>query len=145
MSKTDIIDSRDLLEELRDLLEDSSYDYDDDPAEAEASEDPENDPGLAEVWAGLADDDRERVQELRRVLDELPESTVDSPHGNSWGSTLVHEDYFTEHAKELADDIGAIDRDAVWPASYIDWDAAAEALKADYSTVELDGETYYCR
>jgi hypothetical protein len=131
----EVIDSRDLLKELRDLLEDSSYDYSDDPTGET----------WAEAWAELDDEDRERVQMLRDLLDELPESTVDSPHGNSWGSTLVREDYFTEYARQLADDIGAIDTNTDWPLNHIDWPAAAQALKADYTTVELDGFTYYAR
>jgi hypothetical protein len=86
---TEIIDSRDLLNELRELLEDPSYDYSDDPSDSDA-------------WAALDSDAQERVTVLRDVLSELPESTVDSPHGNSWGCTLVREDLFTDYARELA-------------------------------------------
>jgi antirestriction protein len=138
----DVIDSRDLLAELRDLLEDSFYDYDNDPADAHREEGYED---LAGVWDALTPEDRERVQAIRGLLDELPESTVDSATGNSWGSTLIHENYFEQHARELADDIGAIDRNATWPTQYIDWSAAADALKVDYSEIEWEGETYYVR
>ena len=129
---TTVIDSRDLLKEYRDIIGDSTADYDDDPAESEE-------------WVELDEDERERATMLRDLLQELPESTVDSPHGNSWGSTLIREDYFEEYARELADDLGAIDKDASWPAAHIDWKAAAEDLKQDYVTVELDGHTYYAR
>lgn len=132
MTSTDIIDSRDLLKELRDLLEDSSYDYSDDPSDRDE-------------WVALDSDDKERVEALREVLAELPESTVDSPHGNSWGCTLISEDAFTDYARELAQDIGAISGDEQWPLSFIDWQRAADALKMDYTTVELDDTTYYAR
>lgn len=59
--------------------------------------------------------------------------------------TLIAADYFVQYAEELAEDIGAIDRDASWPLNRIDWDAAANDLKADYSEADLDGYTYYIR
>lgn len=62
-----------------------------------------------------------------------------------YGATLIREDSFEDYARELAEDIGAIDRDASWPLSYIDWTAAADALKMDYSTVEIDGDDWYYR
>lgn len=58
---------------------------------------------------------------------------------------MIHERYFTEHAEQLADDIGAIDRDAGWPLTYIDWEAAARDLKVDYTEVTFGGHTYYWR
>lgn len=62
-----------------------------------------------------------------------------------YGATLIHENHFTDYAKELAEDLGTIPRDYSWPTSHIDWEAAANALKMDYSIVEFGGETYYVR
>jgi hypothetical protein len=45
----------------------------------------------------------------------------------------------------LADDIGAIDRNASWPTNWIDWEKAALELRVDYSSVEIDGKTYWYR
>lgn len=61
------------------------------------------------------------------------------------GNTVIADRYFVEYARELAEDIGAIDRNASWPLSYIDWDTAAEALKQDYSAVEFEGQTWWVR
>lgn len=61
------------------------------------------------------------------------------------GETLVRDSHFVEYAQQLADDIGAIDRNASWPLNHIDWEAAAEALKQDYSSVDFDGVTYWIR
>jgi hypothetical protein len=36
-------------------------------------------------------------------------------------------------------------RDLSWPASYIDWDAAADALRMDYTSVDYAGVTYWVR
>ena len=73
-------------------------------------------------------------------------------YGDSYEPTLIREDYFTEYAQELAEDIcpwpsGSSERDALawWPYRHIDWEAAADELKYDYTTVEYDGDTYYIR
>ena len=62
-----------------------------------------------------------------------------------YGETLIRDDMFEDHARELAEDIGAIAHDAPWPASYIDWRAAADALKMDYTSIEFQGYTYWAR
>lgn len=62
-----------------------------------------------------------------------------------YGEGFIRDSYFKEYAQELADDIGAVDSDAAWPNSYIDWDAAADALQMDYTSIELDGVTFWCR
>lgn len=56
---------------------------------------------------------------------------------------LIPEDEFENYAEELAEDIGLIQRDANWPYTHIDWGAAADELKQDYSTVSVEGITYY--
>lgn len=122
---SDIIDSRELLVELRELV-----------GGDELHPDPE-------VVAALDEDERERVQALRDVLANLPGETVEGRH--SWGVTMIPEDEFEDYARELAEDLGAIDSDAAWPASFIDWPRAAAALAQDYSEVEFDGTTYLCR
>lgn len=50
-----------------------------------------------------------------------------------------------EYAETLAEDIGAIDRNAGWPLMHIDWEAAADALKMDYRQVDYDGVAYWMR
>ena len=62
-----------------------------------------------------------------------------------YGEALIRDSYFTDYARELAENIGAIDRKATWPNQYIDWEAAAEHLKADYIDVDWDGVRYWIR
>jgi len=59
--------------------------------------------------------------------------------------TLIRDSYFENYAQELADGIGAINSDARWPNNCIDWARAARELQADYTSVDFDGETYWCR
>ena len=62
-----------------------------------------------------------------------------------YGQTLIHEDHFTDYAMELAEDTGMVARDAGWPNRHIDWQAAAEELQNDYTTVNFAGATYWTR
>lgn len=79
--------------------------------------------------------DRRAIRELR---DEV---------GDEWryGVVLIPEGSFVDYARELADDIGAIDRDAGWPTAHIDWEAAADDLKIDYIETDFRGATYLYR
>jgi antirestriction protein len=67
--------------------------------------------------------------------------------GREWfdGVELIREQDFEEYAQDFAERIGAINHNADWPACHIDWEAAANSLMADYSSVDYDGETYYFR
>jgi hypothetical protein len=85
---------------------------------------------------------REELTEAIAAIDKLAESGIeDWPYGAHFIADYAFEDY----ARELAEDLGAIDRDASWPLTYIDWPAAADALKMDYTTVDFLGTTYYVR
>jgi len=63
----------------------------------------------------------------------------------TYGEVLINDSHFEDYARELAEDIGAINPDAGWPNGYIDWERAAEALLIDYTSIEFDGETYWTR
>lgn len=60
------------------------------------------------------------------------------------GETLIPEDEFEEYAEELADDLGML-HDAGWPVIHIDWAAAADSLRQDYTEFEWQGTTYLAR
>ena len=117
----DVIDSRDVIERLEEL-------------QAE-KEDLEN--GELEAW------EKENGEELK-ALEEL---AADGEGYGDWdhGETLIRDTYFAEYAEELASDICAIDRNAIWPLNHIDWEAAAEELKTDYICLSFDGIDYWMR
>ncbi len=62
-----------------------------------------------------------------------------------YGVLFIRDDRFEEYAEEYAGDIGAIDPNAGWPLDHIDWNAAAEDLKEEFTEVEFMGETYWGR
>jgi hypothetical protein len=90
-------------------------------------------------------ENRELTDEEGSILD------LDDDRGGGipdwiYGETLIAESYFVEYAQELARDVGMVtDEHDTWPLRYIDWDAAAEALKADYVELEILGSTYLAR
>lgn len=90
---------------------------------------------------GLDDDEIEELLILEEVDSEVSGYTSDW----KYGVTLVRDDYFERYAQEFADEIGAIDANAGWPNSCIDWERAARELQMDYISVEIDGTTYWYR
>jgi antirestriction protein len=62
-----------------------------------------------------------------------------------YGETFIPNADFTEYAQQLAEDIGAVNAEATWPNNYIDWDAAADALRMDYTAFTFDGIDYLAR
>ena len=130
----DIIDSRDIeerIEELETELEELTQALEDADGEDEVEE--------AELNLEVFDEssDGEELKNLRDFREEVGSSEWE------YGLTLIKDSYFVTYAKELAYDIGAIEKDLPWPANHIDWDAAADALQYDYSSASIDGETYY--
>lgn len=126
--RDDLVQAVEDAKEARDAF---ASDDSDDAGEIDAAE-----TELADAEKELAEwdaDNGEDFKELKAFYDDLPSN-----------GTLIHEDYFTEYAQQFADDIGAIDRNAGWPLNYIDWDAAADALRQDYTAYEWGDETYYC-
>lgn len=115
----DVFDSRDVIERIDEL-------------EGFVRED-----GVSE----LDEDETEELAELREFRDEVEDYCDDW----RYGVTFIRDGYFERYAEEFASDIGAIDRDADWPLNRIDWEAAAEDLKQDYSSVSAFGEDYWYR
>lgn len=112
----DIIDSRDVIERIEEL-EDMAEDGD------------------------LDEDGTDELKALQALAKEAANYAPDWEHGEA----LIRESYFVEYAEQLAEDIGAINRDAPWPQSHIDWEAAARELRIDYTDVDFDGVTYLIR
>lgn len=91
--------------------------------------------------AGLDDDDAEELRALESFAEEL-RGYGDFEHGEA----LIRDDYFAEYAEELARDCGMIKGDTTgWPLNCIDWERAADELKADYVSAEFGGVTYWMR
>jgi len=126
----DIIDSRDVIARIAELESDAESSRECDHTDARRGED-----GTCPVC--FNEDDHAELLTLL-TLQEEAEGCPDWLHGEA----LIADHYFETYARELAEDIGAIGRDLAWPACHIDWEAAADALRMDYTSVTF-GETEY--
>ena len=124
----DIIDVRDLIERTEEL--ESNYG---------------NDEGTDEGWNGT-DEEWDELALLQVIMSDLKGEGGDEQWRGDWYPlTLIRESYFQDYAQELAEDIGAVNRDATWPNNCIDWKQAARELRMDYSAITIDGVTYFFR
>lgn len=105
-------------------------------------------------WAEEYPEDARELAILEDFLSDLKGYGGDEQWEGDWYPvTLVNSDHFTEYAQELAEEIAEPGmRDAAWPYRHIDWEAAANELQQDYSTVDLkpmeeggEAATYYYR
>ena len=130
----DLIDSRDVIARIE-ALEDErdNFTIEDQPAASDLNR--------IKAWSAENEDEAAELKALTELASEAEGYAADWNHGE----TLIRESYFQQYAQDLAEDIGAISRDMPWPACHIDWDAAADALKMDYTAVDFDGVTYYVR
>lgn len=125
----DIIDSRDIIERIKEL-----------EAEREDYEEA-RDKNIDRPWDEEQESDAEELKTLQELADEC------SGYAEDWkyGVQLIRDSYFEDYARELAEDIGAISRDATWPNDCIDWEQAAKELQMDYASVEFGDVTYWVR
>ena len=144
----DVIDSRDVIErieELESLLEDDFQCPDCEQSEpvAEFGENevcPHCGEGVLIELEGMF------LSEIKTELEALKALSDQCQYGDwDYGAALINDDYFTEYAQQLAEDIGAISDDLSWPGRHIDWEAAADELKMDYTCVDFDGQDYWIR
>lgn len=127
----DILDSRDVIARIEELTSERDGFVIGAP---DGTETP-----APEQWAEENPDESDELAALEKLADEA------SPYSDDWeyGSPLIRDSYFRDYAEELAEDIGAVNKDATWPNNFIDWESATDALKQDYTSVEFDGVTYW--
>jgi hypothetical protein len=131
----DIIDSRDIESRIVDL-EGEFESYMSDLDDAEGDEEIEKAEEDLESWL---DEYVDTYVSLMVFRDEAQQYTSEW----RYGATIIHDDYFEDYAKQLAEDIGVIERNAPWPIRWIDWNAAIKELQQDFSEITFDGNTYW--
>jgi len=92
------------------------------------------------------DDELAELDALKELLGELEGNGGDVQWDGSWyPQALINDDHFQDYAQELAEDCGMVNSEASWPNNCIDWERAAQELQTDYTTVEIDGVTFWYR
>lgn len=118
----DLIDSRDVIEAITELTE-----------------------NLADQSDVFAPDELADMRTELAALVALADEAAGYAADWEYGETLIRDSHFTDYARELADDIGAIPSGLSWPMTCIDWEQAVRELRMDYTSVDFDGITYWVR
>lgn len=137
-NQQDIMDSRDMIEQLEEWQnewESLVVDVD----EAENDEDKAKAQAALDEWNADYGDDY-------KALKEFCEEAEGYASDWKYGETVIRDSYFTDYAEELCKDIGDMPKELPWYiANHIDWDGVADELKADYTSIDYDGVTYWVR
>lgn len=102
-------------------------------------------------WAGDNPEDAKELQTLAAIMEELKGSGGDEKWRGDWyPQILISEDYFTDHIKEIIEDCYEMPKEmnsGSWPYRHItiDYDAAAEEAKQDYSSLDIGGTEFFYR
>jgi hypothetical protein len=143
----DMIDSRDVIARIEELetehaeLMDAANEA---CNEEQIDRDEEARDACESAQQALADWCYENGEELI-TLKKLAAEAQGYSEDWAYGATLIRSSYFVEYAQQFADDIGAVNSEASWPNTCIDWEQAARELQMDYTAVEFDGITYWVR
>jgi hypothetical protein len=135
ISVEDITDRIEELEEAQEALRD------------EFDADEENDGVDFDNWVrnqiGLSSEEKDELQALTTLIDELEGMGGDHKWRGDWyPANLIRDSYFEDAMNELLDDIGDIPKDL---PCYLSITVDYVALQQDYSSVEVNGVTYWCR
>lgn len=123
----DVIDVRDVIERVEELREEMQGEIPD-----------------GTTWEGT--DEKEELQTLETLLTGLcGKGGVEPWEGGWYPVRLIKNSYFRDYAEELARDCGMVKDSTGWPNNCIDWEKAAGELQWDYSSVDIDGVTYWYR
>jgi hypothetical protein len=133
----DVIDVRDVIARIEEL-ENERDDY----------MAPNRDGHMTMIGADWAADNAAEAAELAQlqaIMDELKGYGGDEQWRGDWYPvTLVDDAYFVDYVTDLVVECGDITRD--WPHYVVvDWRATARNIQTDYSSVEVDGRTYWYR
>ncbi|MDE2103056.1 MAG: hypothetical protein KGL39_37775 [Patescibacteria group bacterium] len=82
----------------------------------------------------------EDIIALRAFADEA-EGAEDWNHG----ALFIRDSAFQDYAEQFAEDIGAINHEASWPNTCIDWEQVARELRMDFTAYDFGGITYWAR
>lgn len=98
------------------------------------------------VWTQAEQNEanRERIA-LEAILDELKGYGGDEQWRGDWYPvTLIEDAYFVEYVQDMLADCGELPRNLPHYIA-IDWRTTARNIRTDYSSVDVDGLTYWYR
>lgn len=140
----DIIDVRDIITRVEELTDDVQYAWEFENENTDAP-DWESLAALRELQGEWDNTDLDELIRLLAILDDLRGNSGDEKFRGEWYPlTLIRDSYFTEYAEEFCSDLDVIPKDLP-DYIVIDWDATARNLLQDYTSIDIDGVTYWYR
>ncbi len=95
-------------------------------------------------WDAERPDDSEELTQLEILLVQL--RGIGCNHqwdDDGYPDSIIADSYFEDYARNLAHDLGAVDKNASWVV--VNWEATANGVKMGYKAVDFDGSTYWAR
>ena len=88
---------------------------------------------------------RAELRDLVKLMRDLKGTGGDEQWRGDWyPSHLIADRHFVDYAREMLEDCGTIPRDLpAWVE--IDWRATARNVQMDYTSVDVDGRTFWTR
>ena len=136
-----IIDSRDIIERIAELENELFSAYEDENTQLD----------FDDYIEMVLDDELHQLHIVAVELKEYCRLQDDCEHVPDWdyGEALIKEDHFVNYITELINDCYELPNIALneWPYRHIklNYEAAAQEARSDYSEVELFGQTYLIR
>lgn len=146
----DVIDVRDLIERYEELEDELSAitDIEDEIESLDPKDDKEEIRTARENLEAKQKEltsEQEEFDQLQKILDELKGNGGDEQWRGDWYPvTLINSDYFTDYTEEMVKECYEFPREIPWWIK-IDWEETAENVKVDYTTIDIEDETYYYR
>lgn len=138
----DLMDSRDIIKYLEEITEERNELQD--QLDEVLTDDEDNHVLIADI--------REELEPLIEEVESLQDFCNEADNCADWsyGEAVIHEDYFTEHTKQIIEDCYEMPEgfnNGQWPWNNLemDWEGAAEDLKQDYREIDWDGTTFFVR
>lgn len=137
----EVIDTRDIATHIRDII----TELEDQSTDALDQYDREQNLATLAVYATTLEEFAHIIGRPISEGDDYDGMADDFDHlAYMAGGTMVREDYFTEYAKDLCEQIGDVPADLPdW--FVIDWQKTADNLAQDYTEVMHAGATYLFR
>lgn len=135
----DLLDIRNIIERFEELEAEKE-------ALQEGISDGDNEEDRRTTQAELSEWHEEHGDEfndLKKVIDDLQGNGGDEQWRGHWyPMTLINESHFTDYCEELVNDV----EDFKIPSYVeIDWEATADNMKADYSSIDVGNNVYFYR
>ena len=150
-SNDKVIDSREVIDRLRELLDEKEAIENEIESIKSELEETESMTEEHDTVCRNLDDSRESLRQWEEEnaeelasLESLNEEGESEFSDWSYGTSLINADYFEEYCQDMLVDCCTLPKNLPHYI-VIDWEATADNLRADYTVIEFEGQTFLAR